>query len=113
MLSPSGWWLVVAAADLRYGVDRLLTQVRERLGHDPREGGAYVFRNRAGTRLKVLCVDAQGVWLSTRRLHEGTFHWPRADEAVWSLTPEQFAWLSAGVNWQRLSRDIGSLPTAV
>ncbi len=39
--------------------------------------GAYVLRNRAGTRLKVLCVDAQGIWLSTRRPHEGSFHWPR------------------------------------
>ena len=73
MLTPTGWWLAVAPVDLRYGVDRLLTTVCEQLGHDPRDGGAYVFRNRAGTRVKVLCVDAQGVWLSTRRLHEGAF----------------------------------------
>lgn len=113
MLKPSGWWLVVAPSDLRFGVDRLLATVREELSHDPREGGAYVFRNRAGTRVKVLCLDAQGVWLSTRRLHEGTFHWPRDGEGTWSLTPEQFGWLSAGINWQRLSRDIGSLSVAV
>lgn len=113
MLSPTGWWLAVAPVDLRYGIDRLLARVAQELGHDVREGGAYLFRNRAGTRMKVLCLDAQGVWLSTRRLHEGSFHWPRADEAVWSLSAEQFGWLVAGVDWQRLSRAISSLPKAV
>lgn len=113
MLKPSGWWLAVQPVDLRYGIDRLLAKVDGELGHDVREGGAYVFRNRAGTRLKVLCVDAQGIWLSTRRLHEGSFHWPRAHEAVWSLTPEQFEWLCAGVDWQRLSRQLMALPRTV
>lgn len=109
MLKPSGWWLAVAPVDLRYGIDRLLMTVSSELGHDPRDGGAYLFRNRAGTRIKLVCVDAQGVWLCTRRLHEGAFHWPRAGDAVWSLTPEQFGWLSAGVNWQRLSSDMSSV----
>lgn len=113
MLTPSGWWLAVAPVDLRYGIDRLLLAIGTVLGRDARDGGAYVFRNRAGTRLKVLCVDAQGVWLCTRRLHEGTFRWPRARDAVWSLTPEQFAWLCAGVEWQRLSRAMSSLPIAM
>lgn len=113
MLKATGWWLAVAPVDLRYGIDRLLAKVGDELGHDAREGGAYVFRNRAGTRIKVVCVDAQGVWLSTRRLHEGSFHWPRAEDAVWSLTPEQLAWLCAGVNWQRLSGKLMALPQAV
>lgn len=65
-------------------MDRLLLQVQA-LGGDPFAGGAWVFRNRAGTRIKVLCVDAQGVWLAVRRLHHGRFIWPRAGDAVWSL----------------------------
>ena len=103
MLSPTGWYLAVAPVDLRCGIDRLLVQVQAVLGRDPRDGGAYVFRNRAATRIKVLCVDAQGVWLSVRRLHEGRFLWPRVGDALCALSPAQFAWLSAGVDWQRLS----------
>lgn len=103
MLTPTGWWLAQAPVDLRCGIDRLLLQVQSMLGHDPCDGGAYVFRNRAGTRIKVLCVDAQGVWLSVRRLHQGRFIWPRAGAAVCALTHEQFAWLATGVDWQRLS----------
>ena len=69
MLSPSGWWLVTTPMDLRCGMDRLLVHVRDQLGHDPFDGSAWVFRNRSATRIKVLCCDAQGVWLAVRRLH--------------------------------------------
>lgn len=103
MLSASGWWLACAPVDLRCGVDRLLVKVQAELGQAVSEGGAYVFRNRASTRIKVLCVDATGVWLCVRRLHTGGFHWPRAGEAVCAVASEQFAWLCAGVEWQRLS----------
>jgi transposase len=102
MLSPSGWWLAPAPVDLRCGMDRLLLKVQA-LGSDPFAGGAFVFRNRAGNRIKVLCVDAQGVWLAVRRLHQGRFVWPRTGAAVWALSAEEFAWLAAGVDWQRLS----------
>ena len=113
MLSPTGWWLAVAPVDLRCGIDRLLMKVQVDFGRDSRDGGAYVFRNRAATRIKVLCVDAHGVWLSVRRLHEGNFVWPRAGESVCALTQAQFAWLCAGVDWQRLSRGLEGLPNAL
>lgn len=103
MLSPTGWWLAVAAIDLRCGIDRLLLAVQTTLGRDAFDGGAFVFRNRSGTRIKVLVVDATGVWLCVRRLNEGRFTWPRGHASLCELTSEQFAWLCAGVDWQRLS----------
>ena len=103
MLSPTGWWLVTAPIDLRCGMDRLLVHVREILDRNPFDGAAYVFRNRAATRIKVLCCDAQGTWLAVRRLQDGRFIWPASGATTWSLNPEQFGWLCAGVDWQRLS----------
>ncbi len=103
MLSPTGWWLVTAPIDLRCGMDRLLVHVREILDRNPFDGAAYVFRNRAATRIKVLCCDAQGTWLAVRRLQDGRFIWPASGATTWSLDPEQFGWLCAGVDWQRLS----------
>ena len=102
MLNPAGWYLATAQTDLRWGMDRLLLRVQSLAG-DAAVGGAYVFRNRAGTRIKVMLVDATGVWLCTRRLHRGSFVWPRGDETVWAVSAQQFAWLCAGVDWQRLS----------
>lgn len=103
------WWLVSGAVDFRCGVDRLLVHVREVLGLEPLDGSAFVFRNRRGTRLKVLVVDAQGVWLAQRRLHRGRFVLPSTHEPLCSLSRAQFSWLCAGVDWQRLSCDISSL----
>jgi transposase len=104
-MGPKGvdaWWLVSDAIDFRCGIDRLLVQVREVLGRDPLDGSAYVFRNRNTTRIKVLVVDAHGVWLSARRLHHGRFMWA-SGERLWSLSRAQFRWLCAGVDWHRLS----------
>lgn len=105
--------MALAPVDLRCGADRLLVTVQAELGHAASDGGAYVFRNRASTRIKVLCVDATGVWLCVRRLHEGSFRWPRAGEAVCALSPEQLRWLCAGVDWQRLSARTEGLAKAV
>lgn len=102
MLSPNGWWLVTAPIDLRCGMDRLLVHVRDFLGRDPCDGGAYVFRNRTSSRIKVLCCDAQGTWLAVRRLQQGCFVWPREDASAWTVSAEQFGWLCAGVDWRRL-----------
>jgi transposase len=96
------WWLVSAPVDFRCGVDRLLVYVREVVGREPLDGSMYVFCNRRTSRIKVRVVDAQGVWLSVRRLHEGRFVWPLAGETLWSLSSAQFSWLCAGVDWQRL-----------
>jgi transposase len=108
-VSVSAWWLVSAPVDFRCGADRLLVHVREALGRDPLDGSAYVFCNRRTSRIKVLVVDRQGVWLLWRRLHQGCFVWPSAKETLWSLTRSQFAWLCAGVDWRRLSCDTSSL----
>jgi transposase len=103
MLTLTSWWLVTAPTDLRCGMDRLLVAVRTVLDREPIEGEAYVFCNRAGTRIKLLSCDRHGVWLAVRRLYQGRFVWPRAGATSWTLSAEQFAWLSMGVDWRRLS----------
>ena len=102
MLSPRAWYLATAPIDLRCGTDRLLLLVQSLAGGQIAEG-AYVFRNRSGTRIKLLLADATGVWLCTRRLHSGRFIWPRAGETTCVVSRQQFEWLCAGVDWQRLS----------
>lgn len=108
MQQPSTWYVAVAPIDLRCGVDRLLVFVQQTHGAVSGSAG-YVFRNRAGSRIKVLLLDATGVWLCVRRLHAGRFHWPRAQDAMCTLSAAQFEWLCAGVEWMRLSAE--SVPT--
>src|SRR5713101_3992602 len=53
--------------DFRKGIDGLAAVCRQRLGANPLEGAVYVFRNRAGTALKLLLYDGQGYWLTSKR----------------------------------------------
>ncbi|MHA7627101.1 IS66 family insertion sequence element accessory protein TnpB [Xanthomonas euvesicatoria] len=67
MLSLQRWWLVTAPTDLRCGIDRLLLAAQTAMHRTPAEGEAYVFANRAATRIKLLCCDRPGAVCLTVR----------------------------------------------
>ena len=100
---PAQIWLAIAPVDMRKGIDSLSCIVQQTLGYSPCAGSAFVFRNRAGNRLRLLLWDGNGVWLCQRRLHQGSFVWPKATDACFSISQDQWQWLIAGVDWQRLS----------
>ena len=60
--------------DFRKGIDGLAAVCRQVLGDNPLEGAVYVFRNRAGTALKLLLYDGQGYWLCHETLIAGPLH---------------------------------------
>lgn len=86
---PAHIGLAVTPVDMRRGIDGLSTVAQEALGQAPCSGSAFVFRNKAGNRLRLLVWDGNGVWLCQRRLHRGGFVWPK-------VTDNSFA--SAGRN---------------
>mgnify|MGYP000123684720 CR=1 FL=1 len=103
MIAVEHWWLSTLPVDMRCGIDRLSALVLNAsvAGVAPRT--AYLFCNRSGTRLRVLVWDGLGFWLCARRLERGRFVLPATDADRVELSAEQFAWLAAGVDWQRLS----------
>ena len=102
MLMPENVFLAVKPVDMRRGIDTLTQYVQDELKSSWHEGAAFVFTNKARSRIKVLRWDKHGVWLCVRRLHKGHFRWPRANEAAWTLTPDEFNWLVSGVDWQQV-----------
>jgi transposase len=96
-------WMAPEPADMRKGIDGLSLQVRASLGHNPCAGDAFLFRNRAGNRIKILLWDGTGVWLCQRRLHRGTFTWASKADENFTITREEWDWLIRGVDWQRLN----------
>jgi len=73
----------VEPADFRRGIDGLCRMCRQVLGADPFSGAVFVFRNRAGTGIKVLAFDGHGFWLCQKRLSRGRFrYWPAGGGAV-------------------------------
>ena len=61
--------------DFRKGIDGIAGYCRNVLGQDPFSGAIFVFRNRAGTALKILVYDGQGYWLCHKRLSTGRLKW--------------------------------------
>lgn len=75
-LSPqSRVFVAVEPADFRRGIDGLATLCRQRLQENPMGGAIFVFRNRRGTSLKLLCYDGQGFWLCQKRFSQGRLNW--------------------------------------
>ncbi|STH88182.1 ISSfl3 OrfC [Escherichia coli] len=102
MLSPDNVFIAIKPADMRRGIDTLTQYIQDALRSTWHEGAAFVFVNKARSRIKVLRWDKHEVWLCTRRLHKGSFRWPRTNDVAWHLTPDEFNWLIAGVAWQQV-----------
>jgi transposase len=102
MIRPTQVWHVVEPVDMRLGIDGLSLTIQQALARSPCDGTAYAFRNRRGTRIKLLIWDGTGVWLCQRRLHRGHFIWPSADTSTFTMTTAQWNWLVTGIDWQRI-----------
>lgn len=105
MIRIEAIWLAVQPVDMRTGGDTLLARVVQVFGAATPHH-AYCFANRRASRLKVLVHDGLGIWLATRRLHQGGFVWPRHTGASAQITRAQFDALALGLPWQRLQEPI-------
>jgi transposase len=67
--------LACQPVDFRCGIDGLAAICKRELAEDPFSGALFVFRNRRGTALKMLCYDGVGFYLFTRRFSQGRIRW--------------------------------------
>lgn len=70
--------LHVPAVDPRKSFDGLAALVRDGLAADPLSGHLFVFRNKNGDLLQVLCWDRDGLVICYKRLEQGRFVFPPA-----------------------------------
>jgi len=115
-------YLIGEPVDMRLGIDGLSACIQTRLATSPCSGGLYVFSNVRRNRVKLLLWDGTGVWLAQRRLHQGSFTWPKVQtqtnphahahahanananaNAIHTLSYEQWQWLTHGIDWTRLA----------
>jgi transposase len=55
--------------------------------------------------MKVLVHDGFGLWMCTRRLHQGSLHWPNGSESHLQLSAAQWQALALGLPWRQLGTD--------
>jgi transposase len=82
--------LACRPVDFRCGIDGLAALCRRELAENPMSGALFVFRNRSGTALKLLCYDGLGYYLVTRRFSHGRVRWwPQASDSPLHLLEAQ------------------------
>jgi transposase len=97
-------WLAAGATDMRKGFDGLCALVLTQLSEDPYSGQLFVFRGRAGDRVKILWWSGDGLCMFAKRLERGKFVWPQATTGTVSLTGAQLSMLLEGIDWRRARR---------
>lgn len=105
MLSPDNVFIAIKTVDMRRGIDTLTQYIQDKLRSIWHEGASFVFVNKARSRIKVLRRDKHGVWLCIRRLHKGSFRWPRANNVAWPSLPMSLTGLLPVLTGSRL-RDV-------
>lgn len=105
MIGPTGAvrvMVVTRPVDFRKGAEGLAALVREEMKADPFSGAVYVFRAKRADRVKLIYWDGTGVCLFAKRLEDGKFRWPSAQDAVMRLSAAELAALLEGLDWKRV-----------
>jgi transposase len=86
------------------GFDGLAALVQTQLSEDPFSGQLFVFRGRAGDRVKILWWSGDGLCMFAKRLERGRLIWPQATHGTVSLSGAQLSMLLQGIDWRRVER---------
>jgi len=62
--------------DLRWGFERIIGVVQERLGRRARDGASFVFFGKRKAAMKILHFDGSGLCIFYKRMDRGTFRVP-------------------------------------
>ena len=84
--------------DMRKSIDGLAACVKQCFQLDPFSNSLFLFCGRRRDRMKALHWEGDGFILLYKRLESGGFQWPRDENEVKNITPQQFRWLMEGLN---------------
>ena len=83
-------YLACGATDMRKSINGLSIIVESNFELDPFTTACFVFCNGQRNRLKILSWEENGFWIHFKRLENGHFKWPTAEEsATLTLTYEE------------------------
>lgn len=90
-------YLACGYTDMRKSIDGLAICVQQRFDLDPYSNSLFLFCGNRRDRIKALYWEGDGFVLLYKRLEKGTFQWPRTQEEVKQIAPQQFRWLMEGL----------------
>jgi transposase len=103
VIAPGARVLVATKpVDFRKGAEGLAALVKDQMKLEPFSGVVFVFRAKRADRIKLLWWDGTGVCLLAKRLEEGQFRWPKAEDGAMRLSAAQLSALLEGLDWRRV-----------
>lgn len=78
-------YIVCGKTDMRRGIDTLASMVKDKFNLDPFSGQVFLFCGGSQDRFKALYWDGHG-----------KMNWPKNQDEVRELSPEQVDWLMKG-----------------
>lgn len=109
-------YLAVGTTDLRKGIDGLAAIVKFQFNLDPYDKNTlFLFCGKRPDRIKGLLWEGDGFLLLYKRIHIGTFKWPRSASEAIEINREQYSLLMQGfeIVAKRPILDIDSPPKAM
>lgn len=90
-------YIACGYTDLRKGIDGLSALVQQEFDLDPFTNTLFLFCGRRCDRIKGLYWEQDGFILLYKRLERGVYQWPRNEQEVREITPQQYRWLMEGL----------------
>lgn len=90
-------YIACGYTDLRKGIDGLASLVQQQFRLDPFTNTLFLFCGRRRDRMKALYWEGDGFTLLYKRLEQGVYQWPRSEQEVRELSPQQYRWLMEGL----------------
>jgi len=81
--------LAIKPVDFRKQIDGLVALCRHQLEQQPNSGHLFCFTNKSRTMVRILCYEHNGYWLATKRLSQGRYQWPKAEQSIYTLAAHE------------------------
>ncbi len=105
LTSRHSYFVYGGHTDMRKGFDGLSGMVITHLGRDPMDGAVYIFINKRRDKMKMLVWESGGFMLYYKRLEQGTFDMPKAnDQGQIAITWETLVMMISGVKIEKVQR---------
>lgn len=91
-------YIACGNTDMRKQIDGLAAIVSQSFDLDPFSNAIFLFSGRKKDRIKALLWEGDGFLLMYKRLENGKFQWPKNNEQVREISPQQYRWLIEGLS---------------
>lgn len=91
-------YIACGYTDMRKQIDGLaaIVELQYKMHFDT--DSIFLFCGRKADRIKALLWDGSGYVLLYKRLAGQQFQWPRSEQELLQITPQQFRWLMEGLS---------------